>query len=166
MIKNSIMKQDLAQIYNGLSEKEKSNFKDSNLLITGAGGFIGYYLLNFLSEYSEELEINNIVALDNFILGKPNWISQMKNERMKVIDFNVVTDDYGKIKEIEKIDSIIHMASIASPTFYRQNPLKTLDANVVGLRRILDLFSNKEILNCATRCFVSTNYINKIEITD
>jgi UDP-glucuronate decarboxylase len=145
MIKNAIMREDLEYIYKGLSGTEKSNFKDSNILITGAGGFIGYYLLNFLSEYSNVLEIKSITALDNFLLGKPKWITQIENEKLHIINFNVVSDKYEKIESIDKIDSIIHMASIASPTFYRQYPLKTLDANVLGLRKILDLFSKREI---------------------
>ena len=146
-MENTIMRDDLAYIFEGLSEKERSNFKSSNILITGAGGFIGYYLLNFLSKYSNELEISNILALDNFILGKPEWINHLmnKNEKVKIRNFNIVTDKFDKIKDINNSNSIIHMASIASPTFYRQNPLKTLDANVWGLRKMLDFYSNKEI---------------------
>jgi UDP-glucuronate decarboxylase len=32
------------------------------------------------------------------------------------------------------------MASIASPSFYRQYPLETMDANIWGLRRLLDFY--------------------------
>ena len=34
----------------------------------------------------------------------------------------------------------MHMASIASPTFYRRYPVETVDANVWGLRRLLDFY--------------------------
>ena len=37
------------------------------------------------------------------------------------------------------------MASIASPTFYRKYPIETLDANIWGLRKILDFYKNKSI---------------------
>ena len=33
---------------------------------------------------------------------------------------------------------IIHAAGIASPPFYRKYPLKTIDANINGLRNLLD----------------------------
>lgn len=146
-MKNKIMAEDLSYIYNELSEKERSKFKESNILITGASGFIGYYLLNFLSEYSEQLEISNILALDNFLLGKPDWVDQLnnKNKRIKFKNFNVATDKIEDINGIDKFDSIIHMASIASPIYYRQNPLKTLDANVWGLRKMLDFYSQYDI---------------------
>ncbi len=35
-------------------------------------------------------------------------------------------------------DWIIHAASIASPIYYRKYPIETMDANVNGLRRLLD----------------------------
>ena len=40
--------------------------------------------------------------------------------------------------DVPHFDSIIHGASIASPTFYRQHPIATMDANVDGLRHLLD----------------------------
>src|SRR5207247_205032 len=33
---------------------------------------------------------------------------------------------------------VIHAAGIASPTYYREHPIETMDANVVGLRLLLD----------------------------
>ena len=35
-------------------------------------------------------------------------------------------------------DNIIHAASIASPIFYRKSPIETMDANILGLRSLLD----------------------------
>ena len=35
-------------------------------------------------------------------------------------------------------DYIIHAASIASPIFYRKSPVETMDANIGGLRSLLD----------------------------
>ena len=37
-----------------------------------------------------------------------------------------------------RFDFIIHAASIASPTYYRRYPIETMDANVIGLRNLLD----------------------------
>jgi dTDP-glucose 4,6-dehydratase/UDP-glucuronate decarboxylase len=38
----------------------------------------------------------------------------------------------------EKFEFIVHAASIASPAFYRMFPLETMDANVYGLRTLLE----------------------------
>ena len=41
------------------------------------------------------------------------------------------------------------MASIASPSFYRKYPIETLDANIWGLRRLLDFYCEKNIRGLA-----------------
>ena len=39
----TILNDDLTRIFNGLTDEEKAKFKDSTILITGCGGFLGYY---------------------------------------------------------------------------------------------------------------------------
>ena len=144
---NMILKEDLDYIYNQLSENEKERFQDSNIVVSGAAGFIGYYLLNFLSEYASHLGIKNVLALDTFMFGEPIWIQVLskKYRLLHVEKFNIARDDIEKISDIDRYDTVIHMASIASPIYYRKNPLITLDANVWGLRNMLNYFSKKEI---------------------
>jgi UDP-glucuronate decarboxylase len=146
-MRNKSMKNDLDYIYNELTDKEKDKFLDANIMISGAGGFIGYYMLNFLAEYVSELKIRNIIALDNFILGKPKWIEKLSKKYgfIHIFNHDIAHGKIEKIPEIEKCDSVIHMASIASPTYYRKYPLNTLDANVWGLRNVLNFFSEKEV---------------------
>ena len=40
--------------------------------------------------------------------------------------------------DMPDFDYIIHAAGIASPTYYRMHPLETMDANINGLRNLLD----------------------------
>ena len=47
----------------------------------------------------------------------------------------------AKIEDVENSEDanlIIHMASVASPIFYRKYPIETIDANVEGLRNPSD----------------------------
>jgi UDP-glucuronate decarboxylase len=55
-----------------------------------------------------------------------------------VQSFDISKDRIEDVQEAKFARYIIHAASIASPTFYRQYPLETIDANVWGLRRLLD----------------------------
>jgi len=48
------------------------------------------------------------------------------------------TRDITQKNAIPPVDFIIHAASIASPIFYRKHPIETMDANVMGLRHLLD----------------------------
>src|SRR5258708_989421 len=50
----------------------------------------------------------------------------------------VVKSDISAVQDLERPDFVVHGASIASPTYYRLHPIETMDANVLGLRRLLD----------------------------
>jgi len=87
-----------------------------------------------------------IICLDNFKTGRSKWITELSDSgKIELKDFNIITDDIGDIEGIDNMDFIFHMASIASPTFYRMYPIETLDANVSGLRQILDYYRDKNV---------------------
>ncbi|MBW3468310.1 NAD-dependent epimerase/dehydratase family protein [Arthrospiribacter ruber] len=144
---NQILKEDLNYIFEKLDKEEKSKFNNATVLLTGCGGFLGYYFMHFLNRYSEELHIKQIIGLDNFLTGTKDWLEKLAKENPKISlhTFDVIKDDPNQIKGIENADLIIHGASIASPTFYRIYPLETIDANITGLRRLLDFYCNKPI---------------------
>jgi len=45
---------------------------------------------------------------------------------------------------MDDFEYVIHAASIASPKFYRLRPIETMDANVNGLRALLDRFRDQK----------------------
>jgi UDP-glucuronate decarboxylase len=145
--RNPVLQEDMIYIFNRLSDDEKKKFENSRILITGCGGFLGYYFMHFFNAYCEKLKIEEVIALDNFLTGTRDWLDEMasENDRIKLHHFDIIKDDPQIIPGIEKVNLIIHAASIASPTYYRIYPLETIDANVTGLRRLLDYYSGKEI---------------------
>jgi UDP-glucuronate decarboxylase len=143
---NDILKTDIQYTYDNLTGQEKARFEGSNILITGCAGFLGYYFLHFFYRFIDELKINRVIGLDNFMLGQPDWIQEIqKDSRLNINPFNIIKDDISSIAGAEKADLIIHLASIASPTFYRQYPIETLDANIWGLRNLLEYYKEKKI---------------------
>lgn len=141
-----IVKQDLQRIYNGLDVYEKNQFSGSTILFTGGAGFLGFYFINFFSYYKRELEIKRLICLDNFQIGCPQWLKMLSdNGKVELHKFNVITDSIEEIPGAEQADYIYHMASIASPIFYRKYPIETLDANIWGLRSLLDFYSTRPI---------------------
>lgn len=147
-VKNhTIYQSDLQYIFNKLDQSEIEKLKDSSILITGCAGFLGYYFMSFLSDNSERLGIKKIIGIDNFKLGKPNWITDLStaNEKIELYNFDITQFASFDANKINDADFIIHMASIASPTFYRKYPLETIDANVSGLRALLDFYKDKKI---------------------
>ncbi|WP_020527934.1 NAD-dependent epimerase/dehydratase family protein [Flexithrix dorotheae] len=144
---NEILVEDMAYILGKLSKEEKAKFNNSTVLITGCGGFLGYYFMHFFSRYADELNIKKIIALENFLTGTKDWLDDLvnKNDKITLHEFNVITDDISDVDGADEADLIIHGASIASPTFYRIYPVETIDANITGLRRLLDFYKERDI---------------------
>lgn len=134
---------DWARVASSLG-KHVNALRGSRILLTGAAGFLGFNFLHFFA-YLNSLPPGRtkagavrVVAADNFLRGQPRWIVELAKA-----DRNIDLRRCDIVKpwntRDQKYDYIIHGASIASPTFYRQYPLETLDANVTGLRNMLDL---------------------------
>lgn len=145
-IMKKIVQQDLDRIFNGLSNEEKQRFANATILLTGGAGFLGFYFISFFTHYKQELSIKKVICLDNFQVGKPKWLEELSVEGLvEFRKFNIITDDIAAVSEAAEADYIYHMASIASPIFYRKYPIETLDANIWGLRRLLDFYCTKPI---------------------
>lgn len=147
MTKNYILEEDLQKIFNGLSQTEKEKFHHANLLLTGCGGFLGYYFVHFFTRFRNELGIKKIIGLENFLTGNKDWLEQInaKYDYFTLHEFNIIGDDISSVPGASEVNLVIHMASIASPTFYRIYPVETVDANITGLRRLFDFYLNKQI---------------------
>mgnify|MGYP003586817648 CR=1 FL=1 len=146
-MQQTILDQDISYIKSKFGDD--SLFQNKKIAITGCGGFLGYYLTHYFANLCNiEKPIDSLYLLDNFMLGKPEWITeiQRKNPGKIILQrFDVTKDSFESIKGLDNIDYVLHLASIASPTFYRKYPIETLDANVWGLRQILDYYHDKPI---------------------
>lgn len=137
----SWLSQDWQRVERDLGPKTASFF-GSRVLITGAAGFLGFNFLHFFSYLNKKNSGNqsaiNVVAVDNYLRGKSRWIVELAQEDPNIeLRTHDITQPWPR--DDTKYDFIVHGASVASPTFYRQFPLETLDANVGGLRNMLDL---------------------------
>jgi len=113
----------------------------SAVLFTGANGFLGYYFIKSILSWNDTYPDKRIKisALDTFPSGVPDWLASRD-------DVAILKQDITKYRptESDNFDYIIHAASIASPTFYRQHPIETINANVLGLYNILEYTVNQK----------------------
>jgi UDP-glucuronate decarboxylase len=143
---NEIFAEDLKYIYENLTERGR--LKDSIVFITGCGGFLGYTILGFLLIHARALGLTKVIGIDNFKVGRPLWIKDFETDHKKYFDFyevDLVSQDLSKIPDINRVTHVLHMASIASPTYYRKYPIETIESNVWGLKKLLDFFCSNNL---------------------
>tara|TARA_X000000950_G_C13921180_1_gene663487 strand:- start:4582 stop:5508 length:927 start_codon:yes stop_codon:yes gene_type:complete len=100
------------------------------MIITGVAGFIGSHLADyFIDEF-------DIIGIDNLSTGNIKNINHLLNNKR----FNFLEIDITRSFKIdEKIDSILHFASPASPVDYLLKPLETLRVGSIGTENILKI---------------------------
>jgi len=142
---NSVVKNDLENIFNRFPQPEL--FKGKTVLISGFAGFLGFYLTHyFIGLSADGMAVDRLILLDSFILGRPDWVEALRQDpRVEIHPFEVSKDNISLIASAAQADYVIHLASVASPVYYRQYPLQTIDANVGGLRKLLDFYAGKQL---------------------
>ena len=149
---NKIIIEDVTKITEDI---DYARFDGKKILLTGAVGFLGTYFTHFFTNLNDLNVLKNschLYCLDNFSRGLPNWLKTLEQRN----DVTIIESDIVKCKEFEKCDFVIHAASIASPIYYRKKPIETMDANVTGLRNLLEFFNKN---NCESFLFFSTSEI-------
>jgi UDP-glucuronate decarboxylase len=140
---SKIVKEDINNIFTRLTIEERQIFMNKNIFITGFAGSLGYMILEFFKEYAKDLGINKIYGIDNYVFGKPAWLQDFQTDsRFSLVEADITNCDLEFAKDAQ---IIFHMASLASPVYYRQHPIETIDADVIGLRRLLDFYKDKTI---------------------
>ncbi len=143
---NRVLKEDLNYTLSKLTNEEIMKLSNSTVLITGCGGFLGQYYLAFFEEFQYRLNVKKVIGIDTFLFGKSPLIKRLENiELFDIRDMNIMDFSASGLAEEYQIDYVFHMASIASPTYYRKYPLETLDSNVWGLRVLLEEFKNRKL---------------------
>jgi dTDP-glucose 4,6-dehydratase len=104
------------------------------ILLTGAAGFLGSHLCDYLLEKG-----HSVVGMDNFITGNPENIAHLSGNR----NFEFIKHDVSNYIIVPgKIDAVLHFASPASPNpaspfGYPSLPIQTMKAGALGTHNSL-----------------------------
>ena len=99
------------------------------ILVTGGAGFIGSHLCERVISERDE-----VICLDNFFTGSKESIRSLLGH----YNFEVLRHDVITPIDLE-VDRIYNLACPASPVHYQFNPVRTTQANVLGVANMLEL---------------------------
>jgi nucleoside-diphosphate-sugar epimerase len=133
-----LLDEDLDQVCNDLQE-ELGAMSGGRLLVTGGAGFLGYYLVQAVLHWNDKHPAGgkiDLVVYDNYARGVAPWLEALAGRP----DLRLQRQDMIEPlpRDMGHFDWIVHAAGIASPIYYRAQPLKCIDANINGLRNLLD----------------------------
>lgn len=135
-----IIKEDIETLA-GIFSKYKSNFEGKSFLITGAGGFLGKYMVLLLKYLNDNVldKPATAILLDNYVTGYNSNLTS--DENLTFIKHNVIEP----FSTSTSIDYLIHAAGIASPVYYTRFPIETMDVGTLGTRNMLELAREKKV---------------------
>ncbi len=100
------------------------------VLITGAAGFIGSHLVDYLLERDYE-----VIGMDNFITGNKSNLEHINSPAFSFVEHDVTEE----IVVEGPLDYILHFSSPASPIDYLELPIQTLKVGSLGTHKTLGL---------------------------
>lgn len=146
---NRVLEDDLKTIIAEDLSWEK--LKNKTVMITGASGMVGSYMLYVLLMLNDEKHYG--IKVDAVMRNVNKLPEKIRNRE----DVNVVVADVTKdIPDVGDIDYIIHAASPASPLIMQNQPVETIAANTIGTFKTLELAKEK---NAEGYLFISSREI-------
>ena len=103
-------------------------------LIAGGGGFIGSHLADALLERGDTVTI-----VDNFVTGRRSNVAHLADHsRVTIVHHDITTPLPAELTDAS-FDTVLDLASPASPLDFATMPLEILDVGSTGTRHLLEL---------------------------
>ena len=130
--------------------------RNSSILVSGATGLIGSFLVDVIMHQNDALELQCKVSA----LGRSEEKAKTRfgycydSEWFQFIPYDInkpfVRDDIGDV------DYVLHLASNTHPVAYATDPIGTITTNIIGTQNMLDFACKHHARRCA---FASSNEV-------
>jgi UDP-glucuronate decarboxylase len=113
-----------------------------HILVTGAAGFLGTHLSEFLLKRGDR-----VTGLDDFTTGSTDNVKFLQNySGFSFIQQDIRNPHFGEY------DGILNFACPASPKHYQADPVRTIETNFMGMINVLHLakHSGARVLQAST----------------
>lgn len=114
-----------------------SKFQNKSVLLSGATGLIGSFLVDVLMQKNTEGLNCKIYALGRSISKAENRFSRWWGDSHLTFFAYDVNRAFDR-EELDTVDYIIHLASNTHPMQYSTDPIGTISTNIVGLQNMLE----------------------------
>lgn len=152
ILDNDLYKNDVDKISN-LDFIDYNKLKNKSIFISGATGMIGSFLVDVLMNKNNQKKLNCKI----YALGRNKQNAEKRFNKYKDNPFfNFIEADINnnlRIKEINDIDYVLHLASNTHPKAYSTDPIGTIMTNIIGTQNMLDFAIEH---NCKRFAFAST----------
>ena len=107
--------------------------KDKTILITGATGTIGSFLVDMLLEYNKLNANINVIAAGRSLKRLQDRFDMIKSNKLQYLVYDILEP----IQFNFSVDYIIHAAGNAHPLAFNNDPVGTIIGNINGTYNIL-----------------------------
>ena len=133
--------------------------KNNKILITGATGFIGSHLAEFLTEKGF-----NVVAFDRYNINNDyGWLNKSKYKSDIEFILGDIRDYDSVINAMQGVDAVMHLAALCGIPYSYVSPMAYLRTNIEGTMNILNagktLNTPEIIITSTSETYGSAQYI-------
>ena len=135
--------------------------KDHSILVTGADGFIGSYLVEAL--LSKGCRVRAFVYYNS--LNSWGWLDTFQREKLEQIDVFAgdIRDPNGVRKAMQGIDMVFHLAALIAIPFSYHSPDSYVDTNIKGTLNVLqaarDTGCNRVLITSTSEVYGTAKYV-------
>ena len=154
LINNSLYREDIEKVARQPLPWEK--MKNKSLLISGATGLIGSFLVDVIMFLNKEQNLKcKVYALGRSeTKAKARFFYCYESDNFQFIPYDInqafLRDDIGDV------DYVLHLASNTHPMAYSTDPIGTITTNIIGTQNMLEFAYAHHAVRCA---FASSNEI-------
>ena len=113
--------------------KKKENWQNRKVLVTGATGFVGPYLVRELSDRKARIKVLSM-----------NKTSSLFEDKTTVVSGNIT--DQSSLKNIMKgVDIVFHLAAVSNVNYAISHPRETFETNATGTLNLLEEARKNEV---------------------
>lgn len=132
-----IIQEDIEAIAAAIGPEARA-LSGKTVLLSGGAGFLGRYFVGVFKALNRQGLTSpcRVISVDNYITGERDGVFGVNDDPHVLSLWGDVT---VPLPLREPVDYIIHAAGLASPVYYQQYPLETIESAVMGAKHLLEL---------------------------